>query len=496
MAQNSRPARPRAATARAPAGTRASAGKKKGRPGHAAHRPGTPQQARLYATTDNGPGVVIPSAPFLVGRDEGWERLADAFLRLNEPAIAALDITPRLEPGKDGLRLHLLPAGRAGAVPLRSGQTGQVAGGLLVRPRFGWAGIGQVLSQTGWHASPEFLSLPMVPGSGREVPPWVLAGPVLARLRELLHSVRRGYREAEATITHPRGRILWNRYTTESLVRGRWHQLPCRFPELDTDPRLRRAVRWTLERLHRDLVRVGATDRVAVGLAALAITLLERVQDVRPEMPRPHLLDVAFRRMALLDLVLQRGLQAIGWIVDERGLGGGRELDGLAWQLPLDRLWEHHVEAIIRREAAETGGDVKVGRLGQTTVPLQWTDPIHRTLGHLLPDIVVHKGRSVHIVDAKYKAHLADLDEVGWRNFVDDHRAAHRADLHQVLAYASLYEAEEVRATLVYPLRRSTWEHLRARGRDVSVAEHWAGGRHVRLELRGVPFGGARSSAG
>lgn len=463
--------------------------RKKGRPGYPAPRARAPHQLPLHTTTDNGRGVLIPAWPFVVGRDEGWERLADAFLRLNEPALAALDVTPQLEPGKDGLGLRLVPAGRAGAVPLRSGQTGQVKGGLVVRPRFGWAGIGQVLSETGWHASPESLPFPMVPGSGREVPPWVLAGPVLARLRELLRSFRRGYREAEAVVAHPRGRILWDRYTSESLVRGRWHHLPCRFPELDTDPRLRRAIRWTLERLHRDLVRVGGTDRVAVELAVLAMTLLDAVKDVAPEMPRPKLLDVAFGRIAMLDVVLQRGLQAIGWIVEERGLGGGRELDGLAWQLPLDRLWEHYVEGIIRREAAQTGGDVKVGRLGQTTVPLQWSDPIHRTLGHLLPDIVVQKGRSVRIVDAKYKAHLAELDEVGWRNFIEEQRAAHRADLHQILAYASLFDAEEVSATLVYPLRQATWEHLNARSRDVSVADHWAGGRHVRLELRGVLFG-------
>jgi 5-methylcytosine-specific restriction endonuclease McrBC regulatory subunit McrC len=364
-----------------------------------------------------------------------------------------------------------------------------VKGGIVVQPRFGWSGIGRVLSETGWHASPEFLTLPMVPGSGREVPPWVLAGPVLARLRELLRSSRRGYREAEALLQAPRGRILWPRYCTESLVRGRWHHLPCRFPDLDTDPRLRRAIRWTLERLHHDLVRVGATDRTAVELAQLAIRLIELVSDVTPEMPRGAAFDAAFRRSALVDIVLQQGLQAMGWVAEERGLGGGRELDGLAWQLPLDRLWEHYVEGLVRREAAQTGGQVRAGRLGQTLIPLHWSDPVHRSLGHLMPDVVVQRARSVHVVDAKYKAHLAELDEVGWRKFIDEHRDSHRADLHQVLAYASLFDADDIRATLVYPLRAETWEHLHDRDRDVSIADIYAGGRHVRLELRGVPFG-------
>ncbi len=71
----------------------------------------------------------------------------------------------------------------------------------------------------------------------------------------------------------------------------------------------------------------------------------------------------------------------------------------------------------------------------------------------MMPDIVVQRGRSVHIVDAKYKAHLAELDEAGWHRFAEETREQHRADLHQVLAYAALYDFEEVTTTLVYPLR-------------------------------------------
>src|SRR5215469_10243956 len=124
------------------------------------------------------------------------------------------------------------------------------------------------------------------------------------------------------------------------------------------------------------------------------------------------------------------------------------------------KLWEVYVEAIVRKEAAMTGGDVKVGRLGETVFPLNWSDPSHRTLGHLRPDIVVRRDRSVQIVDAKYKAHLAELDEAGWQRFADEEREAHRADLHQVLAYASLYDADDITATLVYPIRLRTWETL------------------------------------
>ena len=137
-----------------------------------------------------------------------------------------------------------------------------------------------------------------------------------------------------------------------------------------------------------------------------------------------------------MEVSLRRGLEALGWIVDERGLGGGQEMDGLAWATPLDSLWEHYVEGSVRREASMRGGIVRVGRSRETLVPLDWSDPSHRSMGHLLPDIVVTYRDRIDVIDAKYKAHLAELDEQGWRRFTDDARESHRGDIHQILAYA------------------------------------------------------------
>jgi 5-methylcytosine-specific restriction endonuclease McrBC regulatory subunit McrC len=138
-----------------------------------------------------------------------------------------------------------------------------------------------------------------------------------------------------------------------------------------------------------------------------------------------------------------------------------------------------------------TGGVVRAGRLGETVTPLHWTDPSHRSLGHLVPDIAVTRGRGVWIVDAKYKSHFAEIDENGWRRMADDIRESHRADLHQALAYASLFDADEITTTLAYPLRRSTWAALKTRGFDRSTADVYHGARHITLELWGLPFSAA-----
>ena len=198
------------------------------------------------------------------------------------------------------------------------------------------------------------------------------------------------------------------------------------------------------------------------------------------------------RRDVLLDAAVGRGLQALGWLVDERGLGGGRELDGLAWTLPLDRLWELYVASHVAQLARVSGGQLYVGHKGQTVFPLQWSDPSLRSLGHLTPDLVLRRHDELRVFDAKYKAHFAELDEAGWLRMADDVRDSHRADMHQVLAYAALLDAPRITTTLVYPLRPSTFAALHARGRDVARCDLMHGGRRLSLELQGLPFGDVR----
>jgi 5-methylcytosine-specific restriction endonuclease McrBC regulatory subunit McrC len=310
-------------------------------------------------------------------------------------------------------------------------------------------------------------------------------------LADLLASVRRGYRERAEVRSHPRGQIQWHRYLTHQMPSGHWHHLPCRFSELDADSRLRQAVRWTLERVHGDLSSAGAVDPVALSLMDQIVHLMEQVLDVPARRPSRGDLDREFGGTSpLASLALREGLRAMGWVVDERGLGGGQTSDGLAWTLPLEQLWERYVERAVRDDAARTGGRVRVGRLAETTIPIAWNDASHRALGHLVPDFVVHRSDGIEIVDAKYKSHFADLDAVRWSALADETQVSMRADLHQVLAYAATAgSADNVCATLIYPVRRQLYEELRQRDRTESHARIPVGSREIKLRIRALSFG-------
>src|SRR5262245_25864806 len=85
---------------------------------------------------------------------------------------------------------------------------------------------------------------------------------------------------------------------------------------------------------------------------------MEKVKHARSERPRPETLHQILATNPYLADAIRRGLQAIGWIVEERGLGGTDTSDGLAWSLPLEVLWEHYVESQYRSSHSPSAGRI------------------------------------------------------------------------------------------------------------------------------------------
>ena len=87
-------------------------------------------------------------------------------------------------------------------------------------------------------------------------------------------------------------------------------------------------------------------------------------------------------------------MQALGWFVDERGLAGMAQSDGLAWSLPMHELFERWVEHLVRFWARGIGAQVRSGRTYETLVPIRWTRAEARSLNSLIPDLIVQRGQS------------------------------------------------------------------------------------------------------
>ncbi|WP_324289194.1 5-methylcytosine restriction system specificity protein McrC [Myxococcus sp. MISCRS1] len=372
-----------------------------------------------------------------------------------------------------GVHLVLHPGGRIGAVPLLSPSTRKVVAGLLVEPRFRWTSLGSVFERIGFSVEPTLGDSLLVPGSARQVPPWLLAAPVLRRLEALWRHQRRGFAEVEEERPSPRGRIDWRTWATRNVPVGRWERFPCAFPEPVFDPQLLGELRWTVSRLTEELGRVAETP---VGR-----TLLERTRSLALQLgPGPQQRPRSHHRASESTFVAE-ALQAMGWVADKRGLGGTGSLDGLSWNLAIDEVWEAWVATFTADLATRLG--LQPTPHGGVKYRLNWAGGL-QSMGALIPDVALRGADRVVWVDAKYKAHLSLLAQQGWRRLTEDVRNAHRADLHQALAYANLAAVDHVDTVLAYPDFSTSEEHPL-----FAVATMASGKRRVRLILAGIPFG-------
>ncbi len=414
-------------------------------------------------------------------------RLAEQFVIQNRSLMALLDI--RIGRDYDGSDLHLvIRAGSAvGAIALISPTTARPDYGLVVQPRFPWAGIGPMLAEMGWRVSPTPLRLPLLRRSERRVPAWVLSVMILARLKVLLDSLDRRFELITEDCRGPRGTVSWVRYATRSLPHAGFLSIPCTFPDLRDDRLLKGAVRYTVERQIRGLETQKEHGAFVHRLIEFGQQLLRRVQTAPPYVPSSTALGGWLQRPMRSEPFLN-GLQAIEWTIDERGLAGLSDLEGIPWTMPMEEFFEAWIETIFRVVAQRTGGQMRVGRKRETVHAMNWDPPYLGSQKSLVPDIWVEWDSSTLIVDAKYKRHWEELQQHSWVNIEEELREQHRNDLLQVLAYATLARTPHVIACLAYPCSPSSWNSLRDRGRLIHKAELTMGARTLHLWLTAVPM--------
>ena len=414
-------------------------------------------------------------------------RLANQFIRQNQSILDQFGVIAEMAYDGSNVDLIFHTSTRIGALPLVSPKTGRPDFGLVIQPRFGWQGIGPMLSEMGWRIIPRPLRLPTLPRSDRKIPPWVLSTIVLLRLRTLLDRLERRFEFSEADCPAPRGSVRWTEYATERLPSARFLSVPCRFPDLRDDQELKAAIHFTLRRQLLSLDGQRQAGIVVLRLIDLCLTLLQRVRQATPKEPGRRRIE-SWQRGLLKQEVFLSGVQAIEWTIEGNGLAGLSDFQGLPWIMSMEEFFEAWVETIFARIARHSGGQLLVGRKRETISPILWDPPYVGSQKYLLPDLVLERENETLIVDAKLKSHLEQLQRGRWGELDDALREHHRTDLLQVLAYSTVSTSQKISSCLVYPCTLPTWEFLKREGRIVHRGSLLAGSRNIGLLLAAMPM--------
>jgi hypothetical protein len=413
-------------------------------------------------------------------------RLADQFISQNRAFLDLIQVAVRRDyDGRDVL-LVIESGSAVGALPLISPLSAKPDFGIVVQPRFPWSGIGPMLAEMGWLISPSPLCLPLLKRSERRVPAWVLSFMILARLKRLLDRLERRFEIVREARPAPKGNVAWTAYCSE-MSKAKFLSVPCTFPDLRDDRDLKGAIRLVLEKQLRSLETQREQGSFVHRLISFAESLLLRVQSVASRRPNAQQIEGWMRRPLRNDTFME-GLQAIDWTLEDRGLAGLSDLEGIPWTMPMEQFFEAWVETVMRTVALSTGGSLRVARCRETVSPLSWEPPYTGSQRSLIPDLLLELEGITVVVDAKYKRHWEELQERGWHGQEADVREQHRQDLLQVLAYANLPTSASVICCLVYPCSMATWDSLRERGRLFHQAELPSAGRRIQVWLTAVPM--------
>ena len=390
----------------------------------------------------------------------------------------------------DGSKVILVfqSGAQIGAFSLVSPISGRAEVTLIVRPRFGWAGLGRALGTSGFKIIPQVLSLPLLPRTEREIPDWVLSATILPRLKALLAQLLRRFEMVEDERSAPRGQVNWSRYATEKLPAMKFLEVPCRHPDLRHNRELIAAIHYVLRKQLASLGSQRHAGIVVVELMEMCLTLLRCVESVSPSRPTRKQLDAWFRSPLGANVFLD-GLNALTWSTEETGLGGITDWRGLPWVMSMEQFYEAWVESVFSRFVRRFGGVLRVGRRRETITPIAWEQPFLGSQKYLMPDLVVEQEDRTIFIDAKYKDHWEALRQHRWLDLEEEIRKRHRDDLLQVLAYSTLSESKATTACLAYPCTLDTWASLKERGAVNHKAAVYAGTRKIDLAMIAIPMG-------
>lgn len=414
-------------------------------------------------------------------------RLGRQFIKQNKGLLADFDVEASLSYDGQNVDIWLNAGTYIGALPLMSPTSGRPDYGLIIKPRFNWSGLGPMLATMGWKILPTPLRLPPIPGTERKIPSWVLSSIILFRLKQLLDKMERRFELVEKDLNAPRGNINWPTYLMQKMPKAQFLQVPCRFPDLRDDRELKSAIHYTLNKQLSGLQSQRHTGIAAIQLIELCQSLLTKVNNIPPRIPMPKTIESWLHGFMKTE-VFTEGLQAIEWTIDDRGLAGISDLQGLPWRMPMEIFFEAWVEAIAEALVKTIGGKLRVGRKRETVYPITWNPPYMGSQKSLIPDFIIEKERSTIILDAKYKSHWEELNISRWSRLGKQVRERHREDLMQILAYSNLSDKSHIISCLVYPCRKNTWQSLRERNRISHRASVRSGSKQIDLILTAIPM--------
>ena len=365
-----------------------------------------------------------------LGADKRYpESAVQTFLLRNADVLRFLDIQANGEYQENGQYcLSLSTSKYVGCVPLLSPK-GLPTGNLIVTGRFG-EDVSELLSVIGDFIRPEFHEkYELKDGSYINRPLYFECQGFIDLYIEAKKLKWRKFNNQEKIQTLPKSSTNWVKYALRSYNPDNTLRYPNRNNELIKDHREWLELNYVLDLCIEEIMstrtpirsRMPYMGKISSLIGTYDKNSLPYVDELKIHMADPNVIKE-------LKEVGNRILQAKSSV--QR-----------AWRLDFSEFFERYVQYIMQ-EVARTKG---ARSLNNTKYSVYGNKP-GWVLRYIEPDVLLEKNEIQYIVDAKYKAHMYQINGSS-----EELKDTFRHDFHQVLAYSSFGGARHKNVILAYP---------------------------------------------
>lgn len=316
-----------------------------------------------------------------------------------------------------------------GCVPMLSPKTGKTCGNIIVTGRFG-EDISELLSVIGHFVAPEFNDkYKLDQGSYIKPPLYFECQNYIDKYIEAKKIKWRKFESVEKIQSTPTNSTRWDRYAEHSYDPSYTFRYPNRCNILSKTHKEWLELNYVLDLSIQEIMssRTPARSRTAY---------ISKISDLSNTYDKNTLPIVSEIRQHMSDPSAIKCLKEVANRVLQNNTNAHN-----AWRIDFAEFFERFVQYLMSDVAKSKGARI----IYNPHYHVYGNRPAW-SLKYIEPDIIIEKDDYQFIIDAKYKAHMYEINGDS-----DILRDSFRADFHQVLAYSSFGGSKNKNVMLVYP---------------------------------------------
>jgi len=351
------------------------------------------------------------------------------FISRNSHSLEFLEINGSCEQRLYGCpQLKLTTSRYVGCVPIFSPENGVLLGSLTVEGRFG-EDISELMSIVGEYVPPVFNEELELKGNFIKPPLYFECQHFIDQYLEARRYKWRKFDNICKIEHQPASSTQWDRYSILSVDPANTFKYPNKSNVLTRDHPEWNQLNYVLDLCITEImssstpVRSKSAYRNKINLLSNSYDKLkiQRVSQIRTHHSDPVVIK-SLKKTA--NNILSNNSQSYH-----------------AWRIDFAEFFERYVQYLMKTVAQR-----KSARLhSNPRYSISGSKP-NWALQYLEPDIVLEREGVQYIIDAKYKAHMYNVNGDG-----EELKQEFRSDFHQVLAYSSMSVASVKHVLLVYP---------------------------------------------